>query len=397
MTFPAESRTASRLPVAVSAALALAAAPTRFTWRDVRLYEVVLGASIAFWRYPVVAGIPGEIIMMIIVIGFGMFTRPRGRASVAPVIVAVVYAAMIFAVVLVSVGAGADWQQRALRMVLLGAFGLTIAVGRLDWRSFIVGAIIGLLVNAAGFYLHLTPNEYPPFLTGWLADKNVAGLYYALIGLLTLGLFQRTWTRVLVLAMFGALLWCTGSRTSLAGYCVALAWWAIRNRAPLLVRLGAFLAGIQLLIWFEAEFSQTGPFADREGTDLFRSIIHAAERAKVALTPWTGQGLNAAWVDIPKHPHMWFHDSYAALYVEGGFMMLIIMLTLVVIVGLGLLSGHRIVSPGLRAAEGALIVVLVTAWQLGEVFFTSAAFLALGVAWYERFCAPREQVARSTG
>lgn len=39
----------------------------------------------------------------------------------------------------------------------------------------------------------------------------------------------------------------------------------------------------------------------------------------------------------------------------------------------------------LRAVEGAIIVVLVCAWQLGEVFFSALGFFIVGVALYERF------------
>ncbi|MBS1673008.1 MAG: zinc ABC transporter permease [Actinobacteria bacterium] len=358
-----------------------------------RLYEFVLGLTVSFWRFPLVAGIPGEVLMMVLVVGFGVFTRPR-VTSPNLVWFGLAYAGMIASAVFTSINAGESWAQRALRLLLLMAFAIMIAGGRVEWRSLVTGAIFGLAINAAAFYLHLTPNDYPPYLTGWLGDKNVAGLYYAVVGLLSLSLVRRGWKQLTLAAAFFGLIWLTGSRTSLAAFVAALIWWFLRNRIGLLLRLLAFAVGVQLLNWFEAEFSQVGPFADRTGTDLLRATIHAAEAVKVGLTPWFGQGLNTAWVNIKNHPHMWFHDSYAALFVEGGFPMLLIVLFFVGIVGLGLFSTRRRVSTGLRAAEGALIVVLVTAWQLGEVFFTSVAFLALGIAWYERFGKPVDRVQR---
>ncbi|MBS1905445.1 MAG: zinc ABC transporter permease [Actinobacteria bacterium] len=350
----------------------------------------MIGLTVGFWRYPVVGGIPGEILMMLVVVGIGVFVRPR-VTSPNLFWIGLAYVGMIAGTVVVSFSAGESWLQRAFRLLLLMAFAITIAGGRLDWRSLITGAFFGLAVNAGAYYLHLTPDNYPPYLTGWLGDKNVAGLYYAAFGMLALGLAQRIRTKIGITVAFFGLIWLTGSRTSLAAFVAALIWWALRNRFGRLVRVLAFAGGVQLLVWFEAEFSQVGPFADREGTDLLRGTIHAAEAAKVELTPWYGQGLNTAWVDIPNHPHMWFHDSYAALLVEGGWPMATTMLFLVGIVGLGLFSGRRHVSSGLRAAEGALIVVLVAAWQLGEVFFTSVAFLALGIAWYERFGVPLDR------
>ncbi|QMU97384.1 zinc ABC transporter permease [Microbacterium esteraromaticum] len=367
-------------------------AVSAFRFGDVKLFELLIGASIAFWRYPI-GGIPGEILVICAVITVGMFRRAKGTSGNTLLVLGALYFAMIAFVVAVSILEGASWQQRTLRLALLALFALTIAGGRLDWRSIVVGAAVGLAINVGAFYAGLTPNKYPPFLTGWLMDKNVAGLYYATVGMLLLGVVRRYLLIVIVLATAFAFLWLTGSRTSLAAFVLAIGWWLMRNRAPLLLRLGAFLIGVRLLEWFEETFSQTGAFADREGTDILRESIHAAERAKVTLTPWHGQGLNSAWVDIPNFPHMWFHDSYASLFVEGGYPMLWTMLALVGIAGLGLLSRRRVVSDGLRAAEGALIVALVAAWQLGEVFFTAAVFFALGIAWYERFTAPTERSA----
>ena len=361
-------------------------AELRFSWRDVRLYEFLLGLTVPFWRFPI-AGIPGEVIMMAVVIGFGIFTRARVGSSTSAWL-GVLFMGMLASAIVVSLLNDEPWVQRSVRLALLVLFALTVAGGRIDWRSLLVGAAFGLAFNAAAFYLRLAPDDYPPYLTGWLLDKNVAGLYYAVFGLLVLSLVRRWWTRSILVAAFFGLLWLTGSRTSLAGFVAALIWWSLRNRLNLFWRLVAFLSGIQLLNWFETQFSQVGAFADREGTDLLRNTIHAAEAVKVEATPWFGQGLNTAWVNIRNHPHMWFHDSYAALIVEGGYPMLLIVLFLVGITGLGLLSGRRKVSVGLRAAEGALIVVLVAAWQLGEVFFTSVAFLAIGIAWQERFGTP---------
>ena len=124
-------------------------------------------------------------------------------------------------------------------------------------------------------------------------------------------------------------------------------------------RLVSFGLGIWVLVWFEETFSRIGVFADREGTDLFRAQIHAAEQVKLAGSDWFGRGFNTAWVDVTSFRHMWFHDSYAALLVEGGIPMFAVMLLLVGGVALGLLSRRQTVRPELRAAEGAIIVLLV--------------------------------------
>ena len=50
----------------------------------------------------------------------------------------------------------------------------------------------------------------------------------------------------------------------------------------------------------------------------------------------------------------------------------------------GLFSSRTLTREAL-AAESALVVLLVCAWQLGEVFFTSCGFIALGLALRARF------------
>lgn len=355
-------------------------------WRQIRMLEFVIGLTLAFWRYPITTGLPGEIVVLAIAVLIGLCIRARVQ-SPNLVWITLLYVAVVGSAVVVSIAGDEPWQQRTVRLLLLFAFAWVIAAGRLHWPSLVAGAVVSLVVNTAAYYLGLTPDYYAPYLTGWLGDKNVAGFFYAVIALLGLSLIRLGWVRLLfALSAFGAL-WLTGSRTSLAAFVAGVLWWLLRNRLPLVLRLLSFAAGAVLLVWFESEFSRFGPFADREGTDLLRGTIHAAEAVKIAETPWYGSGFNSAWVDIQNFPHMWFHDSYAGLFVEGGYPMLWGMLLLVAITGLGLFSVRRPISEGLRAAEGALVVVLVCAWQLGEVFFTSATFLALGVAWYERFAA----------
>lgn len=356
------------------------------TWAHrLRVPSFLVGMTMPFWRAAVVPGLPGEVAVFGLTIVVASFVRPTRRNAALPW-VALLLGAMVAFVVAVSLMMGQPWLQRSVRITLLFLFAWTVAVGRVHWKSVVAGGVVGLvLINAPAFYLGLTPNEYPPYLTGWLVDKNVAGMYYAALGVLGLALFRVRWHQLAFFLGMFALCWLTGSRTSLAGAVAGLVWWLLRDRLGLLARLGGVGLGIWALTFFEDRFSQVGAFADREGTDLLREAVHAAEQAKVARTAWYGRGFNTAWVDVRGVLRMWFHDSYAALRVEGGLPMLIIVLVVFVGVALGLLSTRRRVGPDLRAAEAALIVVLVCAWQLGEVFFSSLAFFILGVALYERY------------
>lgn len=363
-------------------------------WATIRVPELLVGLTVPFWRYSIPPGMPGDVAVFALVVAVCSFVRPTVKTP-RLAWVGLLYVTMLIHVIALSLVLDEPWQQRAFRMALLFAFAWVVAQGRLHWQSILLGGIIGLLGNTAAFYLGLTQNDYPPYLTGWLGDKNVAGMYYAALALLGLALFTRGWQQLAYFAVMFGLLWQTGSRASLAAVTLGAVWWLLRNRLGLPLRLVAVGVGIWTLLWFEDRFSRVGEFADREGTDLLRTWIHAAEQVKLARTPWYGSGLNTAWVDVTSFPHMWFHDSYAALLVEGGIPMFVAMLVLVAGVGLGLLSRRRPVGPSLRAAEGAIIVLLVCAWQLGEVFFTSLAFFVLGVAFHERLGRPANPEAAS--
>lgn len=81
---------------------------------------------------------------------------------------------------------GVDWTRRLVRIVLLGIFVWTIASGRVDVRSGLLGLLTALVLNIPLYYAGIAPDNYAGFLTGFLGDKNVAGLYYSLIPILLL-------------------------------------------------------------------------------------------------------------------------------------------------------------------------------------------------------------------
>ncbi len=364
---------------------------------EIRLPELLLGLSLPWWRVQALPGMPAEIAFMAITIAICAFVRPR-RSIRGGSWIALAYFAMLAQVIVVSLYFGQEWTTRSFRLLLLFLFAMAIAEGRLHWKSVLAGATFGLLfLNLPAYYMGLTPDKYPPYLTGFLVDKNVAGMYYAVFAVLGLSSFKSKLSQALFFcAMFGAV-FLTGSRTSISAAAVGLAWWLIRNRVGLTFRLTFFGFAIFLLKYVEEHFSQIGMFADRDGSDWLRDQIGIATQAKLDVTPWFGQGLNTAWVSVTRFPHMWFHDSYASLRVEGGVPMLITMLVLVVVVALGLLSRKKTVNKNLLAAEAGIIVILVCAWKLGEVFFTAPTFLLLGAAIYERLTSPIGSPGLSVG
>lgn len=333
-----------------------------------------------------VGPVPGGVVLTLVIGLLGFYRAPKLRMSGLPVL-AGCYAALLVYLAVVSQDAGVDWQQRAIRFAILAILVWVLVQGRFDAYSAVVGICVGLLVNAAAYYAGLTTDAYPPFLTGWLGDKNVAGMWYATFGILGLVIWSRRKWAVLWVLAIGTLLFLTGSRTSMSGFAAAMVWFGLRNRLVLPLRLALAGGLIAVLIFAEENLARIGIFSDRSGTDSYRERVDAATALKLEQTPWQGRGLTEAWVWLTDVNRQWFHDSYAALYVEGGVVLLGFILVVWVLVAGGLLS-PRTVSRGAVATEAALVAVLVCAWKLGEVFFTSCAFIALALALRARYSTP---------
>ncbi len=269
------------------------------------------------------------------------------------------------------------WQQRALRLLLVVLFLYSMVSGRLHYPSLVRGLAVGLLGNAVLFYAGLAPANYGAYLSGFLLDKNVAGLAYAVVGLLTAGLVPTRTRRVLVLLATSAAVWGTGSRTSLAALGCALIWLWLRPRLGPWGRLllaGALAVLVRLL---EVDFAQVGVFAERVGSDELRARIDAASQLKLAVTPWYGSGLGSAWVPL-QGDVFFFHSSYWSALVEGGWVLLLAYVGAHVWFGIGPTRKGPPIAPWATAAEAANVAVLVCALRLGEVFGTTAAVVALG-------------------
>lgn len=331
---------------------------------------------------PIPAGV-----LLTLLIGVVAFLRAPTLRMPGLQVLAVAYAGLLAYLAIVSHDAGVDWQQRVLRMFILGILIWVLVQGRFDAYSAVAGLVLGLGVNAVAYYAGLTTDFYPPYLTGWLGDKNVAGMWYAAVGILGLVLWSKQrWTLMWVLGASGLLI-LTGSRTSMSGFLAGLVWFWARNRVVMPARVLLAAGLIAALAFAEENLARVGIFADRSGTDFFRARIGAATDLKVEQTPWYGRGLTEAWVQLGQLQRFWFHDSYAALYVEGGLVLLSFVLIVWVVVAGGLFSTAKLTDEA-RAAEAALVALLVCAWQLGEVFFTSCALITLGLALRARFSEP---------
>lgn len=356
-------------------------------WSQIKVLDFAIGVGIAVGGTIAIFGsLTVSIAMCAVIILVGSFRRPQLDISSGGLML--LAAIVLFGyLVLVSVQQGTPWGQRIFRFSLILGMAAVIAQRRIDIRSLILGLVIGSIVNVPAFYAGLTPNDYPPYLTGWYGDKNVAGMYYAALGILGLFVFSRRWAGGW-LALSSVFLFLTGSRTSMSAFVLAVLWLALRNRVSVVMRLILTGVGVWLLVYIENTFARIGVFADRVGTDWFRGQIEQAMADKVAATPWYGGGLNEGYVVLGGVRRAWFHDAYLQAFVEGGYVFLGATLIAFAIVSLGLFSSRPKVGRELLVAEAAVVVVLVCAWKIGEGFMTTIAFIVLGVVIGERLGRP---------
>lgn len=345
---------------------------------DFRLIDAALAAV-----FVVRIAIPGPIVLpyaelaALVLIGIAGFRRPqRSLLSTSWYIYLTVILLIYLAIV--AVANDIDPFRRLIRFAILAVLAGFIASKRIDLRSVMVGVGVGLVLNAALFYAGIAPDAYAGVLTGYLQDKNRAGLYFAVIPLLMLVVVRPLWARILILAVGAAGLSLTDSRTSMAAFAVGIIWLFASTRLGAWSR--AVLAAVLFaaFTWAEDNLAEIGRYAARSGSDLLRSRIDAAAELKVSQAPWYGFGVGEGEVIVAGQQWL-FHNSYLVLIVEGGWVMLICVLALFVAVGFGAGARARAARTSeVVAIEAATIAILLCATRLGEVFFTIPAFLVIG-------------------
>ncbi|MDQ4501907.1 hypothetical protein [Sinomonas sp. ASV322] len=342
----------------------------------VRLLQAALFAFFVFDGYAVPGlpvPIPGADLAAIVLVALGAF-RVRERFLGPTAWYVPLWVLLVAYLALESWVNEVDWFRRAVRLGIMVVLSVQLGTGRLDLRSGLLGLLTGLGANAVLFYLRLAPDTYSGVLTGFLGDKNVAGLYYALVPLLALPFIRSRRRRVGLLVFASGLTYLTGSRTSIAALALAGLWVLLRKRLPTILHVPV-LGGLYLADRYAEENFANALFSDREGSDLLRSRIGEAASEKAASAPPYGLGLGQATVEMDNRS-WFFHDSFLALYVEGGWVALLVVVGLFAVLGLPLFT-----APSRRphlAFEAGTVVVMTCASKLGEVFLSLPAFLLLG-------------------
>lgn len=182
-----------------------------------------------------------------------------------------------------------DWVRRASRIAFIIVIAMMLATERLHLGSILRGLTVGLVANVIAFELHLSPDTYAGALTGWVGDKNKAGMYYAVVGLLLLWQMRSRLARVSWAALVMVPLWMSQSRTSMTAYAMGVIWtWTIARR-PVLIRWVSAVGVVALVQYIETSFAQIGDFASRWGSDLLRQRIEFATDQKL------GARLHGGW------------------------------------------------------------------------------------------------------
>ena len=350
---------------------------------QVRVPEFLLFASLIYGQPVPGVGLPFNQLMVFIIVLYAMTHKPLfslGKWSR----LFILFGAILSYIAIVSAFAdpsdyAADWTRRWVRLAVTTLLIYVIAVGQVHLRSAILGYSAALVVNAALFFGGIAPDTYGGYLTGYLGDKNYAGLVHVLFGLLIMTAFTKRWQQVTVFLMSCGLLWTTGSRTSLGALVFAYLWILIAPRLVPLAKVALMGAFWWLLGFLTEDYSQAEVFGDRAGTDELRSRIDAMSWAKVQDTGFFGRGLGEAYIyDVADERTWFFHNSYWSAFVEGGWPWAIALVAITLFVAVRPLSKNPGWNKYQVIAQGLGIALLVCALRLGEVFYTLPWAIAMG-------------------
>lgn len=347
------------------------------------MLEVVAGALLLTIGIPVPGlGFPYGLLVLLALALFRLSKPAQYEVAFRSAFFAVIFVGLAYvAVASLNFGISTPNEvfRRVARISILLLVLYLIADRRIHFRSLIVGLAIALVFNALAFYAGIAPDTYAGALTGWLPDKNVSGLYYGFVPILLFGIFTQTRHRIIILLFFIPMLWNTGSRTSMAALMIGVLWILFAEKANFLIKLGLAFFSAWFFDWLQVKFADHPIFGDRSGTDFLRERIDEASLEKVEAAPWSGWGFGQATVQLGEST-FFFHNSYWTLLVEGGWLWLLVVVSLTVVAVVLVKQPYEKESGRIALAEGLTVYLAVCSWRLGEVMLTLPWVFAVGLA-----------------
>lgn len=354
---------------------------------QIRMPEFIMAFLLLFGEAVPGIGLPFNQVVILVLAAYGLTRKPTFDVSHFSGLRAIMFVAMGYLAIVSINGVhsedASDWTRRLLRLVAATMLVWAIAAGRLHIRSIILGYSLAIMFNAVAYFAGFAPvTGYYGYLTGWLNDKNFSGLVYCLFGLLILSFARNKFEVIGAIVVFSGLLWATGSRTSIAAYVAGLIWIVIANRMKTFGRITLGVALYWLIDILTSDYSQSGVFADRTGTDALRALIDQASEIKVQASGFFGQGLGEAYVYLAHTgSKTWFlHNSYWSALIEGGWPWMILVVTITLLFIVNVFSGKKTLPTKFYVVQGAGVAIMICASRLGEVFYTWPWAIACGLA-----------------
>ncbi|QRZ61200.1 O-antigen ligase [Rothia sp. ZJ932] len=353
------------------------------TANEIKIIEFICGFCLIFFSV-FIAGESVTSLSVISLIAIRMFANSK-RFILQSQIIKIVFFVSFFYLYFVSTEWGlsepSDAIRRIVRMSLVVILMLMIANGKINIKSYLVGLSFGLVFNAIAWKLGIAPQFYEGYLTGWISDKNVSGLYYGFVPLVLLFFVRSSRYQMAVFIISVPLLWATGSRTSIAAFLIGILWLFFANKLNIFPKifLGVFI--VWFFEWLQRNYADSFFFGDRSGTDALRDRIDTAAWEKVQQAPWHGLGLGQATVDLGENRQFFFHNSYWTLMVEGGILWVLAVCFLSLwIIFLSKQKVRTINNRRFMGAESVGIYLAICSWRLGEVILTYPWAIAMGLA-----------------
>ena len=304
-------------------------------------------------------------------------TRPVSVGRRIPRLAALAAVGVVVWVIGASALFGSLDVRRAGNLVVLASLAWVLGQGRLHMNSFVAGLATGWVGGIAHAVLTREESGYDGRITGYLGDPNGAGFVIVTIGCLLIAyaapLGRRTWP---IWVLTGGAVALTLSRTSVFAFVAATLWALSGPRLGRWASVGALLAAWPVYQWLVDTARAAGFFSERAGSDYLRQRLSVVEQGMVDQAGWHGLGLGTAKAEVDGAP-LWFHNSYWALWVEGG----LVAFALLVLALLALFWSIHQVPAARRNAwyESAIIAALICSLNIGFSLTSVTTAVALGM------------------